>query len=112
MDNNTILLAEMRNSNPLFRAVANIWLHERLAFFVFKLFGTVNFSAFLGAFEMKEKQLCSGLFLIEANDLLMTTVMHIYRYEGAMFICPYLIPMNCSSDFMVDAKLNQDTDLC
>lgn len=88
VDKNTILLAEMRNSNPVFGAVANIWLHERLAFFALKLFATVNFTAVLGSYEIEEEQLPSGLFVVEANDLLMTTVMHIYKYEGAMFICP------------------------
>ena len=88
VDKNTILLAEMRNSNPVFGAVANIWLHERLAFFALKLFATVNFSAVLGAYEREEEQLPSGLFVVEASDLLMTTVMHIYKYEGAIFICP------------------------
>ena len=88
VDKNTILLAEMRNSNPVFGAVANIWLHERLAFFALKLFATVNFSAVLGAYEREQEQLPSGLFVVEASDLLMTTVTHIYKYEGAMFICP------------------------
>ena len=88
VDKNTILLAEMRNSNPVFGAVANIWLHERLAFFALKLFATVNFTAVLGSYEIEEEQLPSGLFVVEASDLLMTTVMHIYKYEGAMFICP------------------------
>lgn len=86
VDKNTILLAEMRNSDPVFGAVANIWLHERLAFFALKLFVTVNFSVVLGAYEIEEEQLPSGLFVVEASDL-MTTVMDIYKYEGAMFIC-------------------------
>ena len=32
-DGNTILLAEMRHSTPIFGAISNIWLHERQAFF-------------------------------------------------------------------------------
>ena len=46
------------------------------------------FCAVLGAYEIEEEQLPSGLFVVEASDLLMTTVMHIYKYEGAIFICP------------------------
>jgi len=54
----------MRNWNPVLGAFPNIWLHERLAFSVLKLFETVNFSAVLGAYELKE-QLPSGLFVLE-----------------------------------------------
>lgn len=61
---NAILLAEMRNWNPVLGAFPNIWLHERLAFSVLELLETVNFSAVLGAYEVKE-QLPSGLFVVE-----------------------------------------------
>ena len=87
-DSNTILLAEMRDVTPIFGAISNIWLHERHAFFALKLFNTVNFSVDLGAYEIEEEQLPSGLLVVEAQDLLMTSVMHIYKHKGAMFICP------------------------
>jgi len=88
VDSNTILLAEMRDSTPIFGAICTIWLHEGHAFFALKLFETVNFSSNLGAYEIEEEHTASGLFVVEAKDLLMTSVMHIYKHKGVTFICP------------------------
>lgn len=76
VDSNTILLAEMRDSTPIFGTICNIWFHERHAFFALKLFETVNFSSNLVAYEIEEHT-ASGLFVVEAKDLLMISVMHI-----------------------------------
>ncbi len=87
-DSNSILLAEFRDGNPIFGSISNIWLYQRHVFFALKLFDTVDFSADLGAYRIEEESLPSGLFVVEAQELLMTTVMHIYDHNGAMFICP------------------------
>ena len=42
----------------------------------------------LGAYEIEDEQLPNGLFVVEAQDLRMTSVMHIYKHKGAMYICP------------------------
>lgn len=88
VDTNSILLAEMRNSFPIFGSISNMWMYESHVFFALKLFKTIDYSVNLTAYEIREEQLPSGLFVIEAQDLLMAIVMHIYKHEGLMFVCP------------------------
>ena len=82
MDINSVLLAEMKDAFPVFGSISKIWMYQRFVFFALKVFVTVNFCANLNAYEIKEEELPSGLFVIEAQDLLMTNVMHIYKHNG------------------------------
>ena len=88
LDTNSILLAEFRDSLPIFGSIYKIWMYEGRVFFALQLFETVDYSVNLTAYEIKEEQLPSGLFIIEAQDLLLSTVRHIYRHKGTMFVCP------------------------
>lgn len=53
-----------------------------------KLHEAADFVSDLGAYKVKEEALQSGLFVTELDDLLMSSVMHIYKHEGCMYICP------------------------
>lgn len=59
----------------------------RHVFLWLKLYETVEFASNLGAYKIKEA-LPHGLFAIEVDDLLMTSVMHIYKHQGCMYVCP------------------------
>lgn len=85
---NTILLAEMAHSLPVFAPLMNIWVCETYVFFGLKLYETVEFASSLHAYEIKEEEMPSGLFIIEIKDLVIPSVMHIYKHDGCMYICP------------------------
>lgn len=87
-DCNTILLAELKDSNPVFGSVEKIWLFGTYVFFGLKLYDTVDFTTNLNAYQIKEEELPSGLFIIEAQQLLLPLVMHIYNHNGNQYICP------------------------
>lgn len=87
-DLNTILLAEMGNSLPVFASLMNIWVCETYVFFGLKLYETVEFASNLHAYEIKEEEMPSGLFVVEIKDLVIPSVMHIYKHDGCMYICP------------------------
>lgn len=57
-------------------------------FFGLKLYDTVDFTTNLNAYQIKEEELPSGLFIIEAQQLLLPSVMHIYNHNGNQYICP------------------------
>ena len=89
LDSNSILLAETRDTLPTFGSISSIWKYDhRHVFFALNLFETVNYSVNLTAYKIKEEELPGGLFVIEAQDLVISNVMHIYRHEGSMFVCP------------------------
>ena len=54
-DLNTILLAEMGHSLPVFASLMNIWVCETYIFFGLKLYETVEFASNLHAYEIKEE---------------------------------------------------------
>ena len=87
-DCNTILLAELKDSNPVFGSVEKIWLFGTYVFFGLKLYNTVDYTTNLNAYQIKEEELPSGLFIIEAQQLLLPSVMHIYNHNGNQYICP------------------------
>ena len=87
-DPNTILLAEMKDVYPVFGSVVNIWLCSSYIFFALKLYDTVEYSSSLNAYQIEEESLPSSLFIVEVKDLLMYSVMHIYRHNGLMYVCP------------------------
>ena len=53
----------------------NIWVCETYIFFGLKLYETVEFASNLHAYEIKEEEMASGLFIIEIKDLVIPTVM-------------------------------------
>ena len=57
-------------------------------FFGLKLYDTVDFAANLNACQIKEELLPSGLLIIEAQHLLLPSVMHVYNRDGNQYICP------------------------
>ena len=69
-------------------SLVNIWICHIYVFFGLKLHETADFVSDLGAYKFKEEALPSGLFVIEVGDLLISSVMHIYKHEGCMYICP------------------------
>ena len=69
-------------------SLVNIWICHIYVFFGLKLHETADFVSDLGAYKFKEEALPSGLFVIEVDDLLISSVMHIYKHEGCMYICP------------------------
>ena len=87
-DINTILLAEITDTNPVFGSLANIWISGPFVFLGLKLFKTVGFVHNLQSYHIQEEELPSGLFIVEVQDLLMTSVMHVYNKDGNMFIFP------------------------
>ena len=86
-DCNTILLGELKDSNPVFGSIEKIWLLGTNLFFDLKLYDTVDFATNLNAYQIKEEELPSGLFIIEAEQLLLPSVMHIYNHNGNQYIC-------------------------
>ena len=60
-DDNTILLAEITDSRPVFGSLVNIWVYGSFVFFSLKLYGTVGFSPNLVSYEIKVEELPSGL---------------------------------------------------
>lgn len=95
---NTIILAEMNDSNPVFGSLENIWLCGAFVFLGLKLYETVGFTANLNSYQIKEEGLPSGLFVIEVQDLLMTSVMHGYKHDGKIYICPREDPKTLVND--------------
>ena len=87
-DKNTVLLAEITDSNPVFGSLVNIWLCGSFVFLGLKFYETVGFTQNLNSYEIKEEELPSGLFVIEVQDLLMTSVIHAYKHDGCIYICP------------------------
>ena len=87
-DRNTILLAELKDSNPVFGSIEKIWLFGTYVSFGLKLYDTVDFAANLNAYRIKEELLPGGLLIIEAQHLLLPSVMHIYNHNGNQYICP------------------------
>ena len=85
-DLNTILLAETGHSLPVFASLMNIWVCETHVFFGLKLYETVEFASNLHAYEIKEEEMPSGLFIMEVKDLVIPSVMHIHMHDGCMFI--------------------------
>ena len=83
-----MLLAEISDSNPVFRSLENIWLCDSFVFLSLKLYETVDFEQNLFSYQIKEEELPSGLFVLEVQDLPMTCVMHICKYNGCLYICP------------------------
>ena len=95
---NTIILAEMNDSNPVFGSLENIWLCGAFVFLGLKLYETVGFTANLNSYQIQEEGLPSGLFVIEVQDLLMTSVMHGYKHDGKIYICPREDPKTLVND--------------
>ncbi|XP_074636827.1 uncharacterized protein LOC141894960 [Acropora palmata] len=87
-DLNTILLAQMTDSQPVFGSLENVWLSATHVFFGLKLYKTADFSIDLNAYQIEEEEMATGLFVIEVGDLLMTSVMHIYKHERCQYVCP------------------------
>jgi len=56
--------------------------------FGLKLYDTVEFVTNLNAYQTKEEELPSGLFITEAQQLLLPSVMHIYNHDGNHYISP------------------------
>lgn len=52
------------------------------------LYKTADFSIDLNAYQIEEEEIATGLFVIEVGDLLMTSVMHIYKHERSQYVCP------------------------
>ena len=88
LDPNTLILAEMNDSNPVFGSLENIWICGAFVFLGLKLYEAVGFMATLNSYQIKEEDLPSGLFIIEVHDLIMTSVMHGYKHDGKIYICP------------------------
>ena len=86
-DLNTIRLAQMTDSQPVFGSLENVWLSATHVFFGLKLY-KADFSIDLNAYQIEEEERATGLFVIEVGDLLMTSVMHIYKHERCQYICP------------------------
>ena len=63
-----------------------------------KLYETVGFTANLNSYQIQEEGLPSGLFVIEVQDLLMTSVMHGYKHDGKIYICPREDPKTLVND--------------
>ena len=97
-DQNTILLAEITDTNPVFGSLANIWISGPFVFLGLKLFKTVSFIHNLQSYHIQEEELPSGLFIVEVQDLLMTSVMHGYNKEGKIFVCPREDPKALKND--------------
>lgn len=87
-DLNTILLAELKDANLVFGSIEKIWLCGTYVFFGLKLYDTVDFATDLNAYQIKDEELPSGLFIVEVENLLMPSVMHIYKHDGNLYICP------------------------
>lgn len=87
-DVNTILLAEMKDGNPLFGSLQKIWLCSTYVSFGLSLYDTVEFSSDLNSYQIKDKELLSGLFIEEVEDLLISSLMHVYRHNGNKYVCP------------------------
>ena len=87
-DLNTILLAQMTDSQPVFGSLESVWPSATHVFFGLKLYKTADFSIDLNAYRIEEEEIATGLFVIEVSDLLMTSVMHIYKYERSQYVCP------------------------
>ena len=84
--NNTMLLAEISNCNPIFGSLENIWLCDSLVFLSLKLYETVGFEQNLLPYQTKEEELPSGLFVVEVQDLPMPCVMHTYKYNDCLHL--------------------------
>ena len=99
-DQNTILLAEITDTNPVFGSLANIWISGPFVFLSLKLFKTVSFIHNLQSYmyHIQEEELPSGLFIVEVQDLLMTSVMHGYNKDGNIFVCPREEPKALRND--------------
>ena len=52
VDSNTVLLAEIRDSTPIFGSISKIWMCQTYVFFALKLFNTVDFLVNLTAYEI------------------------------------------------------------
>lgn len=87
-DLNTVLLAEFNDRNPVFGSLEKIWLCSTYIFFGLKLYQTVDFTANLNAYEIQDEDLPSGLFIIEVQGLFMASILHIYKHDGKMYLCP------------------------
>ena len=48
-------------------------------FFSLNLFETVDFATNVNAYQIKDDELPSSLFIIEVQDLLMSSILHIYK---------------------------------
>ena len=59
-----------------------------ICFFGLKLYDTVDFRVDLNSYQIQDEQLPSSLFIVEAQDLLMPLVMHVYKHDGNKYICP------------------------
>ena len=78
----------MTDSQPVFGSLENVWLSATHVFFGLKLYKTADFSIDLNAYQIEEEEMATGLFVIEVGDLLMTSVMHIYKHERCQYVCP------------------------
>lgn len=97
-DENTILLAEITDTNPVFGSLVNIWISGSFVFLGLKLFQTVSFIHNLQSYHIQEEGLPSGLFIVEVQDLLMTSIMHGYNKDGNIFVCPREDPKALRND--------------
>ena len=69
-DLNTLLLAQMTNSQPVFGSSENVWLSATHVFFGLKLYKTADFSIDLNAYQIEDEEMATGIFVVEVNDLL------------------------------------------
>jgi len=83
-----LLIFEAKHQHFKKISLVNIWICHVYVFFGLKLHETADLVPDLDVYKVKEEALPSGLFVIEVDDLLMSSVMHIYKHEGCMYICP------------------------
>ena len=87
-DLNTVLLAEFNDRNPVFGSLEKIWLRGVYICFGQRLYQTIDFTTNLHAYEIKDEDLPSGPFITELQDLLLPSILHIYKPDDKMYLYP------------------------
>ena len=87
-DLNTVLLAEFNDRNPVFGSLEKIWLCGVYICFGQRLYQTIDFTTNLHAYEIKDEDLPSGPFITELQDLLLPSILHIYKPDDKMYLYP------------------------
>lgn len=85
---NTVLLAEFNDRNHVFGSLQKIWFCGVYICFGQRLYQTVDFTTNLHAYEIKDEDLPSGPFITELQDLLLPSILHIYKPYDKMYLYP------------------------
>ena len=87
-DLNIVLLAEFNDRNHVFGSLQKIWFCGVYICFGQRLYQTVHFTANLHAYHIKDEDLPSGPFITELQDLLLPSILHIYKPYDKTYLYP------------------------